>query len=95
VRSDNEPVFRSKVLRLASKVSDIRQQFAQPHSLWQNVRIERLFGTLKPPLRQLVLTNGSAFAAALFEFQLFDNHVPDTSESWRAPQDRDDNEEPF
>ncbi len=75
LRSDNEPVFRSKLLRLALKVLGIRQQFTQPHSPWQNGRIERLFGTLKPLLRRLALANANTLDSALFEFRLFYNHV--------------------
>jgi len=46
-----------------------------PHSPWQNGRIERLFGTLKPLLKKLALANASAFDNALCEFRLFYNHV--------------------
>ena len=92
VRSDNEPVFRSRVLRVAMRLLRIRQQFTLAHSPWQNGRIERLFGTLKPLLRKLVLANAIALDKALFEFQLFYNHVRShqnlggrtPAEVWRA-----------
>jgi putative transposase len=96
LRSDNEPVFRSKLLRIALKVLGIRQQFAQPHSPWQNGRIERLFGTLKPLLRRLALPGAGALDTALFEFRLFYNHVRThqnlggrtPAEVWAADSDR-------
>jgi putative transposase len=96
VRSDNEPVFRSKLLRFALKVFGIRQQFTLPHSPWQNGRIERLFGTLKPLLRRLALANANALDTALFEFRLFYNHVRThqnlggrtPAEVWAARSDR-------
>lgn len=75
LRMDNEAVFRSRLLQRALKLFRIRRQFTQPHSPWQNGRIERLFGTLKPLLKQLALANAKTLDAALFEFRLFYNHV--------------------
>lgn len=46
-----------------------------PNATWQNGRIERLFATLKPLLRQLIIQNGSALQLALDEFKDFYNHV--------------------
>jgi hypothetical protein len=40
-------------------------------SPWCNGRIERLFGTLKPLLRQLVIPSKAALQLALQEFTLF------------------------
>lgn len=96
VRSDNEAVFKSFVFRRLLAVLGIRQQFTQPHSPWQNGRIERLFGTLKPLLRQLVLPNSQALDQALTEFALFYNRVrPHQNlggrtpfEVWQARSDR-------
>lgn len=42
---------------------------------WCNGRIERLFGTLKPLLRQLVIPTRAALQVALEEFTLFYNHA--------------------
>lgn len=96
VRLDNEAVFKSALLRRAVKLFRIRRQFTQPHSPWQNGRIERLFGTLKPLLRQLALANGCALDAALFEFRLYYNHVRThqnlggrtPAEAWAMREDR-------
>ena len=38
---------------LALRLMGIRHQRIDPHCPWQNGRIERFFGTLKPHLRQL------------------------------------------
>jgi putative transposase len=86
VRSDNEPVFRTRLLRFAMKLLRIHQQFTQPHSPWQNGRIERLFGTLKPLLRKVALANVGMLDKALFEFQLFYNYVrPHQNPGGRTP----------
>lgn len=45
------------------------------HAPWQNGRIERLFGTLKPLLKQLAMPNGAALQVALDEFKVFYNHA--------------------
>ena len=42
---------------------------------WQNGRIERLFGTLKPLLRHLVISSTAALQSALEEFMQFYNHA--------------------
>jgi len=42
---------------------------------WCNGRMERLFGTLKPLLRQLVIPKRAALQAALEDFTLFYNHA--------------------
>ena len=75
LRTDNEPVFHSRVLQVTLSLFGIRQQFTQPYAPWQNGRIERLFGTLTPLLRNLVLADAAALDRALFEFRLFYNHV--------------------
>ncbi|WP_090142360.1 integrase core domain-containing protein [Limnohabitans sp. DM1] len=53
----------------------MQHQTIQKHAPWQNGRIERLFGTLKPLLRQLVIPSGGALQNALDEFRVFYNHV--------------------
>ena len=42
---------------------------------WCHGRMERLFGTLKPLLRQLVIPSRQALQAALGEFTRFYNHA--------------------
>ncbi len=53
----------------------IKRQRIDPGSPWQNGRIERLFGTLKPLLRQLTIPTASALQARLNELTTFYNHV--------------------
>ncbi len=75
IRSDNEGVFNSWVFKTMLKLLGIRHQQSQICCPWQNGRIERLFGTLKPLLRQLILLNGLALESALAEFTLFYNFI--------------------
>jgi transposase InsO family protein len=51
VRTDNEATFTSFLFGLALALFGIRHQRTTPGCPWQNGRIERLFGTLKAPLR--------------------------------------------
>ena len=51
VRTDNEKLFASPLLRLALRLLGIEHQRIDPFCPWQNGRIERLFGTLKQRLR--------------------------------------------
>lgn len=75
LRTDNEAVFNSWVFNTFLALAGIRHQTTQKHAPWQNGRIERLFGTLKPLLKQLFIPSGGALQAALDEFCSFYNHV--------------------
>ena len=75
IRTDNEIIFTSWVFTTFLKVVGIRHQRIQTCAPWQNGRIERLFGTLKPLLRQLVIPTKAALQSALEEFTLFYNHA--------------------
>jgi len=57
LRTDNEAIFNSWVLEGFLKLAGIQHQTTQKHAPWQNGRIERLFGTLDPLLKQLVMPN--------------------------------------
>ena len=50
MRTDNEPIFNSKLMRLALRFLGIRKQTIDPFCPWQNGRIERIFRTLKERL---------------------------------------------
>lgn len=75
LRTDNEAVFKSWLFNAFLKIVGIHHQTTQKHAPWQNGRIERLFGTLKPLLRQLVIPSGGALQSALDEFRVFYNNV--------------------
>jgi putative transposase len=63
------------VFRTLLKLVGIKHLQTQLCAPWQNGRIERLFGTLKPLLKQLVLPNSTALEMALREFKLFYNNI--------------------
>lgn len=75
LRTDNEAVFTSQVFTTFLQLVGISHQRIQTCAPWQNGRMERLFGTLKPLLRQLAIPNAQALQNALQEFTLFYNHV--------------------
>jgi transposase InsO family protein len=75
VRTDNEAMFTSRLWASFFKIAGIKRQRIEPGCPWQNGRIERLFGTLKPLLRQLTIPTASALQARLNEFAHFYNHV--------------------
>lgn len=75
LRTDNEAVFNSWLFNTFLKIAGIGHQTTQKHAPWQNGRIERLLGTLKPLLRQLIVPSGGSLQAALDEFKVFYNHV--------------------
>ena len=52
LRSDNEAVFNSFVFESFLRMAGIQKQAMNLHSPWQNGRMERAFGTLKPVLVQ-------------------------------------------
>ena len=53
LRTDNEPIFTSRILRCALFLLCIRHQKTDLHCPWQNGRVERFFGSLKASLDQL------------------------------------------
>jgi hypothetical protein len=50
IRTDNEIVFKSKLMKFGLWFLNIRHQTTDLNSPWQNGRIERLFGTFKNTL---------------------------------------------
>ena len=75
IRTDNEIVFTSGVFTTFLKLVGIQHQRIKTCAPWQNGRIERLFGTLKPLLRQLVIPTKAVLQSALEEFTLFYNYA--------------------
>jgi transposase InsO family protein len=75
IRTDNEIIFTSWVFTTFLKLVGIRHQRTPVCAPWCNGRIERLFGTLKPLLRQLIIPTRKALQSALEEFTLFYNQA--------------------
>lgn len=62
IRTDNERCFTSQAFTQQLAVQGIQMQRSDMHCPWQNGRIERLFGTLKQYLNQLLLTPKSSYS---------------------------------
>ena len=75
IKSDNEMVFTSKLMRMTLKLLGIKQQTTQLASPWQNGKIERLFGTMKQSFKALTFPSSPSLEKALQEFRLFYNHI--------------------
>jgi putative transposase len=74
IRTDNESMFTSHLWARAFRWMGIRHQRSEPGCPRQNGRIERLFGTLKPLLKNYQPT-AATLQRALDEFAWFYNHV--------------------
>jgi transposase InsO family protein len=75
VHTDNEGMFRSTLWNVVFKALHIRHRRSAPYSPWQNPRIERLFGTLKPLLKKVAPASAKALRGALKNFVWFYNEV--------------------
>jgi transposase InsO family protein len=75
IRTDNEGMFVSKLWSATLRALAIAHRRGPPAQPWRNGRIERLFGTLKPLLRDANVRRHATLWAALHEFTLFYNVV--------------------
>lgn len=93
LKSDNEAVFISKLMRFALWLLGIKQERTDIASPWQNGKIERLFGTLKPLLCKLQI-HPNYLQETLNEFRLYYNHIrPHQHLHERTPAEAWDNRE--
>ena len=75
IRTDNEAVFTSRTFRWDLTLLGIQHQCTDLGCPWQNGRIERLFGTLKKHIRQILLAHGDEITQRLAEFQFWYNAI--------------------
>jgi putative transposase len=75
IKTDNHPVFRSRLVKQVLRWVGIRQQFSRPASPWENGRIERFFGTLKSCLQGYVVDDARHLVLALSGFRDWYNVV--------------------
>ena len=75
VRTDNEAVFTSRLLRLALWCVGIRLQHSDPGCPWQNGRVERLIGTVKRLLLQHHIKDAGSLDRALAYTRRTYNHL--------------------
>jgi transposase InsO family protein len=75
IRSDNEIVFTSKLMKFSFWLLGIKRQTTQIASPWQNGKIERLFGTMKQAFKDFSFPTTRSLESGLKEFRFFYNHV--------------------
>lgn len=75
IRSDNEIVFTSKLMKFTLWVLRIKRETTQIASPWQNGKIERVFGTMKQAFTDLVFPTAKSLEDGLKEFRFFYNHI--------------------
>ncbi|MEW8659801.1 MAG: integrase core domain-containing protein [Candidatus Thiodiazotropha endolucinida] len=75
IRTDNEPLFKAKLLRFGFRLLGVRQQTTDPGCPWMNGRIERFFGTLKGKLDRWEVDSKEQLEVALGLFRVWYNHV--------------------
>lgn len=75
LRTDNEAVFTSGMLRIAVSLLGIRRQLSEPGCPWQNGRVERLIGTVKRILLPHPIEDASSLDRALAHTRYVYNHL--------------------
>jgi putative transposase len=75
IRSDNEPMFTSRLWQRAFLFVGIRHRRSDVGCPWQNGRIERFFGTLKAALRRAPVATCAPLQMWLDHFSTFYNDV--------------------
>ncbi len=76
IRTDNEACFTSRVFRACLRILGVKHQRIDRCAPWQNGRIERFFGTLKPLIRcHLTSIDDEDLKTSLNDFRLWYNHA--------------------
>lgn len=75
IRTDNESMFTSRLWGFSLKMLGILHRRSPPGQPWHNGRIERLFGTLKPLLRQIQPRSAAVLQRVLSGFSRFYNEA--------------------
>ena len=75
VKTDNEAVFTSFLFRCSLAIAGIKHQRTNIASPWQNGRVERLIGTFKEKIRQVIIQDQKQLNLLLPQFQFWYNCV--------------------
>jgi transposase InsO family protein len=88
IRVDNEACLTSRPMRFVMMLLGIRLQRTDTHCPWQNGYIERLFGTLKAALGEIVVVDADDWNCKLIEFRAWYNHArPHQHLGLRTPEE--------
>ncbi len=86
LRTDNEPIFTSRLFRFGLWLLGIRHQRTDRGCPWMNGRVERFFGTLKEKLNHWEVESLEQLNNALGPFRFWYNHVrPHSNLEGRTP----------
>jgi putative transposase len=75
IRTDNEATFKAKKFKRWMQQNHIKHALTDPHSPWQNGRIERFFGTFKRALAKIELPTLDELLQATQQFAYYYNHI--------------------
>jgi len=75
IKSDNEYVFTSKLMKTTLYLLGIKQQTTDIASPWQNGKIERLFLTMKQSFQDITFPTSQSLKTGLKEFRFFYNYI--------------------
>jgi len=88
IKSDNEHLFTSKLMRTTFYLLGIKQQTTDIATPWQNGKIERLFLTMKQSFIDIIFPTSQSLEVALKEFRFFYNHIrPHQHLNYRTPNE--------
>jgi len=73
IKTDNHPVFRSKLVKRVLRWCGVRHRFSRPATPTDNGRIERLFGTLKSCLRNHAICDAAHLMQSIEDFRFWYN----------------------
>src|SRR5690606_5717428 len=75
VKTDNEAVFTSFVFKCGLALMGIKHQTSDIACPWQNGRVERLIGTFKEKVRQVLVQDQAHLIHLLPQFQFWYNQI--------------------
>jgi putative transposase len=75
LKSDNEAIFKSRLFTFGLWILNIKHIKSELGKPWQNGRIERLFGTLKPLIKQIQIDSVDHLKIALSQFNFWYNEL--------------------
>jgi putative transposase len=75
IRTDNEATFKANKFQRGMRQNNIKHECTNPHSPWENGRIERFFSTFKRALAKIELRTLDELLQATQQFAYYYNHI--------------------